>query len=255
MTVDSSVETFNIESNKYEFSRPQYPDELFDFLSKIIPDNKLVWDCACGTGQASKSLINIFEKVKASDINKNQIRAAYKHENIEYSIQDATKTAYKKNSFDLVCVAQAIHWFASAEYFEEVERVLKDKGIFACWGYSFFSITPDIDKIVKECIFNPLQPYWSEKNKLLWDNFVDIDFPFKKLSVPDIEMSQSWTVFELIEYIKTWSAFKKYDQDNDADILSDFKTKIIKYWPENEKKKVIMDFTLYCGEKIENKRV
>ncbi len=249
MSRDINAATFNEESNAYNFSRPHYPIEIFKFLSEISPGIDSAWDCACGTGQASKYLSKYFSNIQASDISENQIKFAYKHENIIYSVQDSEKTTYPSNSFDLVCVAQALHWFSSPAFFKEIRRVLKDKGIFACWGYSFFKISPSIDLIVDELIFKPLKTYWSRKNKILWNGYSDIKFPFTKIPVPYVEMSQEWTKIELVNYIKTWSAYKRFSVDNDTDILSNFLKKITDHWTDGSKMKVIMDFVFYCGQK------
>ncbi len=249
MERDKNVTTFNIQTKKYDISRPHYPEEIFKFLSKESPGTEMVWDCACGTGQASKSLIKYFSLIKASDINDNQIEFAYRHKNIDYSVQDSVQTTFPSKSFDLICVSQALHWFSSPDYFKEVDRVLKNKGLFACWGYSFFKIAPHIDKIVEELIFKPIKPYWSGKNKLLWNNYADIKLPYTKIPVPDIEMSQEWTKLELINYIKTWSAFKRFSVGNNTDILSSFLYEVSGFWADGNKMKVTMDFTFYCGKK------
>jgi len=194
-------------------------------------------------------LINYFENVKSSDINGNQIKSGFKHNNIEYSVQNSEKTNYKDLSFDIVCVAQALHWFSSDKYYKEVNRILKEDGIFACWGYSFFKINNEIDKLINETIFDPILPYWAEENKLLWNNYSEIDFPFEKIEVPEIKMIETWNKIELVEYIKTWSAYKRFIDNNNNDIISNFLDTISGIWKDNEKLEVKMDFTLYCGKK------
>lgn len=247
MKKDKNISTFNFKSEKYKSARPLYPNEIYELISKHCKNRESAWDCACGSGQVSKSLVDYFKRVSASDLNINQIENSYRHPNINYTVQDSEKTNFKDLSFDLVCVAQAMHWFNIDIYFKEVKRVLKKRGIFACWGYSFFKIEPNIDKVVKEIILDPIKPYWSENNKILWNNYSDIAFPFKKIETPKIEMKESWSKFELIEYIKTWSAYKRFEADNSRNIIKEFLNNTELLWLEESKLSVKMDFTLYLG--------
>jgi len=50
------IDNFSSKSKEYSFSRPDYPDKLFRFLSDITPNRDLVWDCATGNGQAAIGL-------------------------------------------------------------------------------------------------------------------------------------------------------------------------------------------------------
>lgn len=80
------IDNFSSKSKEYSFSRPDYPDDLFKFLSDITPNKDLVWDCATGNGQAAIGLCKYFKKIIASDASKNQIDNKFERENIIYKI-------------------------------------------------------------------------------------------------------------------------------------------------------------------------
>jgi methylase of polypeptide subunit release factors len=67
------TDNFSSRSKEYSFSKPDYLDNLFKFLSDITPNKDLVWDCATGNGQAAIGLCKYFKKIIASDASKNQI--------------------------------------------------------------------------------------------------------------------------------------------------------------------------------------
>ena len=48
-----------------------------------------VWDCACGTGQASVALAEHFESVIATDASPQQIAAAAPHSHVTYRVAKA----------------------------------------------------------------------------------------------------------------------------------------------------------------------
>lgn len=88
-----------------------------------------------------------------------------------------------------------------------------------------------------------------KKNLILWNKYKDVDFPFDEIKSPDFEMKQYWDKIELIKYIKTWSAYKRFVEENNEDIESNFINHVQELWPDNQKKKVVMDFSVYVGKK------
>ena len=122
---------FSKQSSEYAKVRPQYPDELFQFITRLCEERKLVWDCATGNGQAATSLANYFEKVFATDFSEQQISNAFKKENIIYKVESAENSSLENNSVDLITVATATHWFDLEKFYAEVNRVLKPGGVLA----------------------------------------------------------------------------------------------------------------------------
>ena len=115
---------FSVESSRYAVARPQYPDQLFDYLADLCEETDSVWDCATGSGQAAISLTKHFDSVQATDVSAAQIANAFAQERVYYSVQPAEKTNFETASFDLVTVATALHWFNLERFWPEVHRVL-----------------------------------------------------------------------------------------------------------------------------------
>ena len=65
-----------------------------------------------------------------------------------YAVSAAEKTLFGDNSFDLVTVAQAIHWFDFKAFYSEVKRTLKHGGLLAVITYGLLKINVDADKII-----------------------------------------------------------------------------------------------------------
>ncbi|TGK78659.1 class I SAM-dependent methyltransferase [Leptospira montravelensis] len=247
INLDKNAKTFNLESEKYFLNRPRYPLELYSFINKHCNGNKLAWDCACGNGQVAIDLASYFEKIEASDINENQIINSFKHEKINYSIQNSENTYFPNNYFDLICAAQCLHWFNFQIYFNEVKRTLKKNGLFVTWGYSFFKIDNNIDNIIDSALFKIIDPFWSDKNRILHKQYSGIEFPFTKINIPEVEMSLSWDLNQLLSYLQTWSAVKLYIDKYSDHLLENLRQLLSGHWPENSKKKIKMDFFCYFG--------
>ncbi len=123
-------DNFSNHSKQYSVFRPTYPDEAISFILNLVKNKENVWDCGTGNGQLAAKLSPFFEHVYATDISENQINNAVKKENITYEIVSAENVSFAENFFDLITVAQAIHWFDFDKFYEKVHLYFKVE-----WNY------------------------------------------------------------------------------------------------------------------------
>ena len=239
---------FNQDSTLYASVRPSYPDRLFEYLSVCCQQHQAAWDCACGNGQAAIGLTGYFDAVFATDISQQQIANAIQHPNVIYSVQPSESTAFHDEQFDIVCIAQALHWFDLDQFWPEVKRVLKPGGLFAAWGYSWFSISAPLDHSIQEEVLEFLRPYWPEQNKLLWDHYRNLSFPFDPIQPPTIEMDVEWDLQQLFGYLRSWSATRHWLKENgETQFHKAYQCAKAVWGDEKAKKTVKMDFCLVVG--------
>ncbi|MEX2511937.1 MAG: class I SAM-dependent methyltransferase [Cyclobacteriaceae bacterium] len=205
---------FSTQSDHYAQFRPNYPSAFFAYLETIIPHKVCAWDCGTGNGQVAVALSKWFEKVYATDISPNQIKHAKKRYNIQYSVQPAENTNFDNGTFDLIMVAQAIHWFDFDQFYAEVRRTAKDAAWIAIIGYGKIKVSPAIDDIIYRFYQEVIGPYWDRERKYIEENYETIPFPFKETPVPSFTLQASWTLEHLIGYLQTWSAVKKFIGQN-----------------------------------------
>ncbi len=230
MGMSNFKDHFSVNSEKYSKYRPDYPAVLFKFLSSITPGHDLAWDCATGSGQAALGLVKYFHNVIATDASERQIENAIHHENISYKVAPAHKTTIQTESIDLIAVAQALHWFEFDWFYKEAERVLKQNGIIAVWTYNLLTISPKIDLIVTNFYFNVVGEFWPPERKLVENGYENIPFPFYKLPSPSFRMSAKWTIKQLIGYIGTWSAVKRYKNIKGNDPVESIDKELARLW-------------------------
>jgi SAM-dependent methyltransferase len=239
---------FNEESELYAKVRPLYPKALFKYLTGLCNEHTAAWDGACGNGQAAVGLASYLDDVQATDVSEGQIANAIENPKITYSVQPSEATNFQKNQFDLVCIAQALHWFDYDLFWPEVKRVLKPAGIFAAWGYSWFSVEDGIDECISEKFLKFLEPYWSARNILLWDSYRKVPFPFPRIDAPKIEMVMEWNLSQVFAYLRSWSATQRCLEDIGKQFLLNAYEAVLKEWGDPTKReKVKMDFCLLVG--------
>lgn len=245
----SVIDLFSEQSDRYAAARPQYPRSLYQFLATVAPQTGRVWDCATGNGQAAIDLADFFAEVEATDVSSQQITHARSHPNVRYTVHKAEATSFPNHWFDAVVVAQALHWFDFDRFWPEVQRVLKPGGIFAAWGYGWFTIHPAIDPVIQTAILDPVAPFWSPRIQYLLDGYRDVGCPFQRLTPPPITMTIAWTLPELLAYFQTWSATRQCIQDQGPEFFDRAASQLAEVWGDpNQPRTVTMNFHLLVGQ-------
>lgn len=240
---------FSHQSEHYKAYRPTYPAELYSEILQFVVSKNCCWDCGTGNGQVAVELSEHFAEVVATDISQNQLDHREVRKNIVYKKERAEKTTFPENKFDLITVAQAIHWFDFKEFYKEVIRVAKDGSVLAVWGYGLLKISAPIDSSIEKFYKAIIGPYWNAERKHVDDAYKSIPFNFKQLtSNREIEIKVNWDINELEGYLNTWSAVKNYINAHDGiNPVPELISRLRNNWKENEKKVVRFPIFLKVG--------
>ncbi len=191
----------------------------------------------------------MFDEVCATDVSDEQITNAPSHPRISYSVSPSEKTSFDDNAFDLVCVAQALHWFDFDRFWPEVKRVLKPGGVFSAWGYTWLHVDRDIDGLIQRCILDTVAPYWAPQNKLIWDHYQDVEIPFIRLDSPHMKMEFAWNLDQLFNFLHTFSATRRcMEEIGDAFFVDAYKMAKSIWGDPSETKSMYVDFVFYAGK-------
>jgi hypothetical protein len=202
---------FSQGSHAYAAARPGYPVELFEWVASRCEQRELAWDCATGNGQAARGLSSRFERVCATDISFEQVSQAKRASGVAYIVCAAERTPFHDATFDLVAVAQALHWLDLDGFWPEVVRVARPGALFAAWGYDGLESTSEVDRLVMGPFLEIVAPFWAQSNRLLWNGYrsEEIRFPFERIEVPSLSLELDWSAAQLLAYVETWSAYKR----------------------------------------------
>ncbi|HSD13773.1 MAG TPA: class I SAM-dependent methyltransferase, partial [Flavobacterium sp.] len=107
-------------STGYSQFRPRYPEEMLQEVVSLVKDKNTALDVATGNGQVASRLSEFFQTVYGTDISENQLKQAPEIQNVIYKKMPAEQTDFTAAQFDLITVAQAIHWFDFDAFYKEV---------------------------------------------------------------------------------------------------------------------------------------
>lgn len=208
---------FSLVSDGYAKYRPTYPVELFEFLSSVTLHHGSAWDCATGNGQVAVALTDYYSDVVASDASQSQIDAAIAHPQVSYRVARAEASGLADNSQDLITVGQALHWFDEEAFMTEAGRVLKADGILAVWFYEICSVSAECDAIVNTLYRDIVGEYWPPERVTIERGYADVSMPGAAIPVPPLEMSLNWDAADMLGFLRTWSACKRYESEKGSD--------------------------------------
>lgn len=242
-------DNFSAQASDYSKFRPTYPQEMIDYILSFVSQKRAALDVATGNGQVAVLLSPHFEEVFATDISQKQLDNAGHRPNITYRLESAENTKFSDNQFDLITVAQAIHWFDFDKFYDEAKRILKPDGVIAVMGYGLFITNPESDKIILNFYESIIGPYWDAERKYIDDNYTTIPFPFDEQPGKAFNNAATWNFEQLAGYLETWSAVQHYKNANGTNPVEIIRDELKQSW-ENSNKQVTFPLLLRVGRKV-----
>ena len=214
----------------YAAYRPSYPAALVDFLVRVAPETRLVWDAGCGSGQLSVLLTGAFERVVATDASAEQIARAARHPKVEYRCAPAEASGLPAGVIDLATAAQATHWFDLPAYYAEVRRVTKAGGIVALISYGVVGVGAELDAIIRPFYRDVLAAFWPPERRHVDDGYRSLPFPFEEVEAPTFEIRLDWRLEDLVGYVGTWSAVWALEHAKGQGPFAKFRRELTDAW-------------------------
>jgi SAM-dependent methyltransferase len=245
---------FSGHADQYARWRPGYPEELYRWLSGLVERHDLAWDCATGSGQAARGLAPFFGRVVATDASIDQlanrgrgarVRTAGESDDeasaarIGFHAAEASASALAGGSVDLVCVAQALHWFDLGPFEAEVRRVLRPGGVLAAWTYERFRVVPAIDALMTDFAERTVGSFWPPERRHVDAGYATLELSFDLIEAPAFVMRARWTLDELLAYVGTWSAVRRFWKARGFNPVADLEVLLEPLWGRREDRREI----------------
>lgn len=242
-------DNFSNNSSEYATYRPSYPTELFQFLNSLAQEHHTAWDCATGNGQVAIALTRYFDSVDATDLSAKQISNATLHEKINYRTEIAETTSFDDFRFDLITVAQAIHWFDFEKFYMEVDRVLKPGGVLAVFGYALPLVDEKFNKVFLHFYNVIVGPYWDAERHYVDEHYQTIPLPYSEITCPRFSSVYQWTFDQFIGFLSTWSGVAHYKSQTGNDPLALYKNELKSGWGNDAVKTITFEVFCRIGRK------
>ncbi len=244
-----ALDKFSKQAETYKKYRPKYPEKLYREIIQFVRTKDVCWDCGTGNGQVATELSKHFKKVYATDVSKEQLANAQKKGNISYRVERAENTNFDDNQFDLITVAQAMHWFDQDVFNQEVKRVSKTEGVISIWGYGLLRITTPINELIDSFYHDIIGPYWNQERKHIDNAYTSIKFDFEQINDDrDRFMTVNWNLEQLEGYFNSWSGVQNYmAKNNGANPVTVLVQNLSQFWEYSTIKEINFPIFLKVG--------
>ncbi len=237
MSTDATFKDhFSERSDLYAEYRPRYPLALFAWLAEISEPRNRAWDCATGNGQVAVGLSEYFEEVIATDASEQQIAAAIEHPGVRYAVAPAESSGLEADSCNLITVGQALHWFDQPAFSEEARRVAAPNAVIAAWCYELCSVSADCDAIIDGLYSGILSGFWPDERRFVEDGYRSVTLPGAEIDAPAFDMSVEWSVDDMLGYLRTWSACKRYELEHGEDPVAKIAMLLTEAWGKDARR-------------------
>lgn len=239
-------DNFSKQAKGYSQFRPLYPNALFDEILSHANDRRSCWDCATGNGQIASVMSDHFNEVVATDISDNQLESAVRKPNIRYLKCRAEQSPFNDDSFDLITVGQAVHWFDFEGFNAEVRRVSKPNGVIAIIGYGLMYVNNNFDALLDKFYHGTIGKYWDPERKHIDSHYDSVPFPFESIEMKRIyAIDVKWSRDQMEGYLNTWSSVNRYMSQNGQNPVDSFVQELDESGVWNEDQRLDVHFPLF----------
>jgi hypothetical protein len=133
----------------------------------------------------------------------------------------------------LVSAAQAAHWFDLPKFYADVRRIARPWAAIALVSYGAPRLVdPALQDRFEHFYSTEIRPYWPAERRLVDSGYADIDFPFAELETPSLSIDRLWGLPEFLGYVSTWSAVRRAEEADNAEISQRFADDLRSLWGE-----------------------
>ncbi|TKB49416.1 class I SAM-dependent methyltransferase [Ferrimonas sediminicola] len=230
---------FSGHCREYACYRPHYPRQLFELLAHRAPATELALDLATGSGQSAFALSGHFERVIGVDLSRHQLRHSRKAPNLDYLMALGESLPLRRQSVDLVTIAQALHWLNLEFVGREVARVLKPGGVLAIWSYGNCSVGGDVDEVVHRLYEEVLGSYWTPERRWVEQGYAGLTLPLAGETPRLMALRHNWRLTQFIGYLQTWSALQRYLHQHHQGTLDPLWQDLAQAWGDPARRRAI----------------
>ena len=152
-----------------------------------------------------------------------------------YLAARADALPFADGSFDLITVAQALHWFPLPMFFKEAERVLREDALLAIISYGLCQVE-GLPDLIDDFHDRVLAPWWPAARWSVVSGYRNVTLPWPEHKAPEsLGIERHWHWRDLAAYLDTWSALAKA-RSFGKDPLRDFLPRLEQAWGEKTRK-------------------
>jgi SAM-dependent methyltransferase len=198
---------FSTAAKRYSIGRPFFHPLAAKKIRAVCSAKSRVdraLDVACGTGQSTHALLDVADEIVGLDDSEEMLSHAARHARIRYVEGRAEELPFANESFALLTVALAFHWFEARKFLHEARRVLRLGGWLALYNDTYTGQMADSPAFAawnreSYLVRYPTPP----RNHLLFGDFDGAEYGFAPSKFDQFVHNVEFTPNQLVDYLLT----------------------------------------------------
>ncbi|MGI9202540.1 MAG: hypothetical protein ACR2Q3_00940 [Woeseiaceae bacterium] len=125
--------------------------------------------------------------------------------------------------------------------------MLRPGGVLAIWAYERCRVDRACDAIVRK-IFAEVESFWPPEREIVESRYAGITLPIPEIPAENFAMTADWTVQQILDYMRTWSASQRFLKANGTDPTRLHHEELAAAWGDSART-VTWPVTLLVGRK------
>lgn len=150
----TSLNSFNANHASYDTYRPSYPEDAVRLCASLSSGHHNSLEVAAGTGKFTKQVLKYLPSSRyvATEPSTGMAKSFQKNlPDIKFVAAPSTDLPFENESFDVIYIAQAFHWFSTKESVQEFARVLRPGGhLVMLWNFEDLKKMPEWQRRTSE---------------------------------------------------------------------------------------------------------
>jgi len=102
--------------------------------------------------------------------------------------------------------------------------------IQAIWCYELCAVNAECDTVVDRLYRGILDGYWTPERMLVEQGYSGVAMPGMPVPAPELAMSLEWHVADMLGYLRSWSACKRYEIQVGSDPVAEISAELRSVW-------------------------
>jgi len=100
----------------------------------------------------------------------------------------------------------------------------------AIWCYELCAVNAECDTVVDRLYRGILDGYWTPERMLVEQGYSGVAMPGMPVPAPELAMSLEWHVADMLGYLRSWSACKRYEIQVGSDPVAEISAELRSVW-------------------------
>ena len=95
----------------------------------------------------------------------------------------------------------------------------------------------ELSAVVDRFYWQTLAGFWPQERRIVEEGYRSLPFPFPEIDTPSFVMTATWSLAELLGYVRTWSAVQEIARARGGEAYAGFERALASVWGDPDRRR------------------